>query len=81
MKTRLNITIENALLSRMKEYAAAKETSMSKIVEDYFNILVKPTIKRSNIIEMVEKLQAPQIEDNVDLKKAYNEERSDKYGF
>jgi hypothetical protein len=82
MKTRLNLTIENALLSHVKEYAAAKEVSVSQIVEDYFESLVKPTTKRpTNIIELIDQLQTPKIEDNIDLKKSYYEERTEKYGF
>ena len=82
MKTRLNITIENALLSHVKEYAASKEVSVSQMVEDYFRSLIKPTDKRANnIIDLVEQLPAHQIDDNIDLKKSYYEDRSDKYGF
>lgn len=82
MKTRLNLTIENVLLSHVKEYATAKNISVSQIVEDYFKSLIKPTLKpHTNVIDLVEQLQTPQIEDNIDLKKSYYEERSDKYGF
>jgi len=80
MKTTLNITIEDAVLAHVREYAASRDISVSQIVEDYFKSLTKPA-KRNQIIEMVEKLETPTfIDEDFDLKKAYYEERSEKYG-
>ena len=82
MKTRLNITIEDALLPHIKEYAASREVSISQMVEDYFRSLVKPNIRKKNIIEMVDELEAPShIDNELDLKKSYYEQNSKKYGF
>lgn len=36
MKTRLNLTIEENLLQRMKAYASRKHISLSELVEGYF---------------------------------------------
>ncbi|WP_374756621.1 DUF6364 family protein [Dyadobacter bucti] len=46
MKTRLNITIENSVLSQMKDYAASKQTTVSQIIEDYMRSIVKSPSKR-----------------------------------
>jgi len=82
MKTRLNITIENSVLSQMKDYAASKQTSVSQIIEDYMRSIVKSPSKKKNILEVVDQLEAPQnIDGKQDLKKAFYEEQSDKYGF
>lgn len=82
MKTRLNITIENSVLSQMKDYAASKQTSVSQIIEDYMRSIVKSPSKKKNILEVVDQLEVPQnIDGNQDLKKAFYEEQSDKYGF
>jgi len=82
MKTRLNITIEDGLLPQIKEYAASREVSISQMVEDYFLSLIKPNTRKKSIIEMVEELEAPsQIDNDLDLKQSYYEQRSEKYGF
>ncbi|WP_439584431.1 DUF6364 family protein [Dyadobacter bucti] len=46
MKTRLNITIENSVLSQIKDYAASKQTTVSQIIEDYMRSIVKSPSKR-----------------------------------
>jgi hypothetical protein len=35
MKVKLNLTIDDGLLTRIKRYAADKKTSVSELVEDY----------------------------------------------
>jgi hypothetical protein len=82
MKTRLNITIEDTLLDQVKDYAASKHLSLSQIIEDYFKSIISSTAKKNNILEMVDNLKAPTgLDDDVDLKKSYYEQRSKKYGF
>lgn len=80
MKTRLNITIDDRLLSDMKTYAIRRQTSISKLVEGYFEGITKPA-KRKNIINLVEKLKSPQIDKSVDLKKLFYKDQAKKYGF
>lgn len=59
MKARLNITIEDTLLDQVKDYAASKHVSVSQIIEDYFKSIIGSTAKKDNILEMVDKLNAP----------------------
>lgn len=80
MKTRLNLTIEESLLSKIKLYAAEKHISVSELVEQYFIRLAKPA-RKNNLIELIESLPKPEIDFDVDLKKQYYEERASKYGF
>lgn len=80
MKSRLNLTIDNNLLDRIKRYAAKRQTSVSELVEHYFNNLTKPT-KRETIIDLVDKLDRPTLADGGDLKKAFYEDQAEKYGF
>ena len=80
MKVRLNITIEEDLVKNIKSYAEKKQSSVSALVEDYFNTIAKPSNKK-NIIEMVESLQAPLLPKNVDLAKTFFEDKKNKYGF
>jgi len=80
MKARLNLTIEDNLLSKMKLYAAKQQTSISELVEDYFSSITKPT-KRKSLIKLVEALKAPAIEVNVNLKDLFYKDQAKKYGF
>ena len=80
MKARLNLTIDETLLSRIKSYAENKKVSISELVEQYFYSISKPA-KHENIIDMVEKLNPPKFDVNLDLKKSFYEEQANKYGF
>lgn len=81
MKARINITIEESILDKAKIFAAKKHLSLSQMIEDYLNNIIKPA-KRKNIIDLVDKLKAPtSIPADMDLKEAYYEERKSKYGF
>lgn len=74
MKTRLNLTIENNLLTNMKLYAEKRHVSVSELVEDYFKSVTKP-IKRKNIIDLIESLDKPNIDQNADLKELYYQDQ------
>lgn len=80
MKVRLNLTIDEALLSRIKSYAKDKKISVSELVEQYFHSISKST-KHKNIIDMVEKLNPPMLNGDADLKEGFYEGQADKYGF
>lgn len=80
MKVRINLTIEDNLLSKVKRYAAGKKTSVSGLVEDFFKKVANPS-KRKTIIELMEKLDTPSIDPKKDLKKDFYKEQSKKYGF
>ena len=80
MKTRLNLTIDDRLLSNMKVYAKKRETSVSDLVENYFKSVTKSK-KRKNIIDLVEKLNTPSIDNKADLKELFYKNQAKKYGF
>jgi len=80
MKARLNITIDDSLLSNIKVYAAKQQTSVSELVERYFLSVVKPA-RRKNIITLVEKLDSPLIYPNTDLKELFYQDQAKKYDF
>ncbi len=81
MKSRVNLTIEESLLSEIKSYAAEKQVSISELVEEYFKQLTKPK-RKSKIFDMVRQLDIKEkFEDIPDLKKAYYEDNAAKYGF
>ena len=80
MKARLNLTIDEDLLNKVKVYAERKQSSVSQLVEEYFSKIIKEP-KKESIIDLIESLPKPDIEPNVDLKKAFYEENRTKYGF
>ena len=84
MKAKINLSIEEKLIYKIKAYAEEEHTSVSELVEEYFKRVVeKPAKKKSNLIEFVKSL--PKVElpygDDVDLKNQYYEENASKYGF
>lgn len=80
MKARLNLTIDQTLLSRIKTYSENNKISISELVEQYFKSISKP-VKQHSIIDMVEKLKPAKFDVNTDLKKDFYEEQAGKYGF
>jgi hypothetical protein len=80
MKSKLNLTISEPLLNKVKKYAASRQTSVSELVENYFQSIVKPTAKK-NILEMLDQLDKPAVPSTRDLKKTYYEDQAGKYGF
>jgi len=82
MKTRLNITIEENLLKKVKAYASTQDSSVSQLVEEYFETLVKKP-KRKSIIDLIEELPKPKekFPPDFDFVKKYYEARAKKYGF
>ena len=80
MKARINLTIEEDLIQKVKSYAAKRQTSVSELVEEYFDRIVKPN-KKKTIFELLDELPKPNIDPDLDLKKAFYEEQAGKYGF
>jgi hypothetical protein len=80
MKARLNITIEENILSEVKLYASKQNTSVSELVEDYFTTLTKMP-KKQNIIQLIESMKPATIEKDADLKELFYKEQSRKHGF
>jgi hypothetical protein len=70
MKARLNITIDERLLNNAMHYAAKNDTSLSQLIELYFESLTRPA-GRKNIIQLVDELPKPKIDLPKDLKQAY----------
>jgi hypothetical protein len=79
MKTRLNLTIDDSLLADTKMYAQKQRRSVSDLVEDYFKNIIKAP-KRQSIIDLVEQLDAPDIDAKTDLKELYYQDQEKKYG-
>ncbi len=82
MKAKINLSIDEKLVYKIKAYAEEKHTSVSELVEEYFKRVVeKPSKKKNSLIELIESLPKPEINPDTDLKKQYFEEQASKYGF
>lgn len=80
MKARVNLTIEQDILSKAKKYASEVGTSVSELVENYLKNVSKKTDTES-LIDFIDRLEVPKIDENIDFKKQYYEDRAEKYGF
>lgn len=74
MKSSLKITIETSLLNAVTKYAAKNKLSVNELVERYFQTITRHS-KQKNIIELINKLDKPTINDNADLKELYYKEK------
>lgn len=80
MKTKVNLTIDDKVLTSIKAHAASRNTSVSELVEHYFKRITKPA-RRKSVIQIVEKLGKPAIKVNRDLKEAFYQNQVGRYGF
>ncbi|SHM98477.1 hypothetical protein SAMN04488057_10557 [Cyclobacterium lianum] len=65
MKNRLNLTVNNDLIQKMKKYADLKQTSLSQIVEAHFEeLLNRPTIlhEDKSLLEYVKTLPKSKVD-------------------
>jgi hypothetical protein len=70
MKTKLNLTIDDIVLADVKLYAKKHNTTVSKLVENYLLSLTGSS-KQKNIIDLVQELNVPLMDQQADLKKLY----------
>jgi hypothetical protein len=83
MKKRLNITVEEKLLEKIKKYAEEHGTSLSGLVEEHFEALIKPKAKIPGGMSLVEYMQSlPKVEfpEDYDWKEEYYKAKAKKYG-
>lgn len=58
MKTRLNLTIDEDLLKKVKLYADKNNESISNLVEEYFETIVKKP-KQKSLLDLLDELPKP----------------------
>jgi hypothetical protein len=83
MKAKINLSIEEKLIHKVKAYAEEHHMSVSELVEQYFQRVVEKSKKKESIIDFVKSLPTVELPYgvDVDLKKQYYEENASKYGF
>lgn len=78
MKAKLNLTIDESLLYKVKRIAKERKSSVSQIVEEFFrNFVHTPT--RESFVDLIDSLPEISYEEG-DLTKKYMEENAGKYG-
>lgn len=79
MTTKLNLTIEQETARQIKQYAEKRNTSVSKIADDYFKELVKNKTKAKSFVEKYGGI----INSNskMDFEKEKDEYLKEKYGY
>ncbi len=68
MKERLNLTIDGALLEAIKVYAASRQTSVSELVESYFQAVTRE-VPRNTIVDLMDSIKAPAVKTTNVVKK------------
>ncbi|MCS5488850.1 MULTISPECIES: DUF6364 family protein [Algoriphagus] len=86
MKKRLNITIDEKLLEKIKQYAAKEETSISSLVEEHFEKLVSRKTglpEGMSLVEYMRSLPKSKIEfpEDFDWKEEYYKAKAKKLGY
>lgn len=84
MKKKLNITIEENLLEKIKAYAESKDRSVSDLVQEHFETLLKPRPTLPNGMTLVEYMKSlPKFDfpEDFDWKKEYYKAKAKKWGY
>lgn len=71
MKIRLNITIEESLLERIKKYANKNHISLSNLTQSYYERLVNKEDAPGSIFEFLKKMKPGNYPENFDFKSEY----------
>jgi hypothetical protein len=86
MKKKLNITIEENLLEKIKAYAESKDRSVSDLVQEHFETLLKPRPPLPNgmtLVEYMKSLPKSKVEfpEGIDWKEEYYRAKAKKWGY
>jgi hypothetical protein len=79
MDTKLTLKLDHSVINRAKLYAKKKNTSLSKLIESYLDLLVEPDGKQK-VTPLVKSLSGVvDLPKNFDYKKEYRKHLSGKY--
>jgi hypothetical protein len=79
MDTKLTLKLDHSLINMAKLYAKKKNTSLSKLIESYLDLLVEPDGKHK-VTPLVKSLSGVvDLPKNFDYKKEYRKHLSGKY--
>jgi len=80
MDTKLTLKLDAAVIFRAKSYASKRKTSLSKMIENYLDVITDPDSVDAEITPLVKSLSGVfTLPANYDYKKEYAEFLSQKY--
>lgn len=79
MNSKLTLKLDNSIIEQAKTYAKKKNTSLSKLIESYLDLLVNPQ-DNQEVTPLVKSLSGVvNLPKNFDYKKSYKNHLADKY--
>jgi len=80
MDSKLTLKVDKEIIQRAKKYARERNTSLSQMVEDYFDIIVKPAETDIELTPLVKKLSGVvKLPKSYDSRKEYSKYLVKKY--
>ncbi len=79
MESKLTLKLNKQIIDRAKIYAKARNTSLSKMIENYLQTVTMKTINKSKVTPLVESLTGVIDLKEKDYKKDYTDFLSQKY--
>ena len=80
MDTKLTLKLDQRIIERAKIYAKKKDTSLSKLIENYLDFIIEPNDNGSEVTPFVKSLSGIlDLSKTVDTKKEYKSHLTKKY--
>jgi len=79
MDSKLTLKLKNNIIEKAKLHAKKQNISLSRLIENYLNIVTKSEINNANISPLVKSLTGVIKLDNTDYKEKYTDYLSEKY--
>jgi dsDNA-specific endonuclease/ATPase MutS2 len=80
MDTKLTLKLEENIIEKAKNYAKERRTSLSKLIENYLQVITTETERKEKITPLVKSLSGiVKLPKEYDHKKDYSDYLTDKY--
>ncbi len=79
MNTKLTLNLDKSIIDEAKTYAKKNQVSLSKLIENYLNSLVRTSHKQTTRISPLVESLTGVISSEVDERKSYRDYISEKY--
>jgi hypothetical protein len=80
METKLTLKLKKNIIDRAKKYANDRDTSLSKLIENYLDAITSPSTGKDNISPLVKSLSGViKLPDDFDHKDIYHKHLNEKY--
>lgn len=79
MNTKLTLNLNKNIIDEAKSYAKKNQVSLSKLIENYLNSLVKTSHKKTTKVSPLVESLTGVISSEVDERKSYRDYLSEKY--